>query len=123
MPLSKEQVIDLARHVDIFGAQNVTVLDISAQADWGSYVLVASFSGSRQGLGILAQVSTWLREHNSEIKVSDQSPENSWFICDAGDVIVHLFKEETRDYYALETQWKETQIIYPSVDRTSECEI
>lgn len=113
MPLPKEQVIDLARHMDTLGAQNVTVMDISVQTDWGSYVLIASFSSSRQGLGLLAEACTWLREHDAQIKVSDQDPENFWFVCDAGDVIVHLFKEDMRDYYSLETLWKEVQVIYP----------
>ena len=113
MPLSKEQVIDLARHMDTLGAQNVMVMDISVQTDWGSYVLIASFSSGRQGLGLLAEACSWLRARQAEIKVSDQDPENFWFVCDAGDVIIHLFKEDMRDYYSLETLWKEVQIIYP----------
>ncbi len=113
MPLSKEQVISLAQHIENEGAQNTLVIDISKQADWGSYVLIASFSSSRQGLGLLAQACTWLRDHDAEIKVSDQNPDNFWFLCDAGDIIIHLFKDDMRAYYSLETLWKESSIIYP----------
>lgn len=113
MRLTKEDIIVLAQRIEDLGAHHVIVLHISGQFDWADYVLIASFSSGRQGLGLLAETCTWLRDHDAQIKVSDQNPENCWFVCDAGDLIVHLLKDDMRDFYALETLWKDAHTIYP----------
>lgn len=112
MPISQGVATELAAYVHDNGGLGVTLLDISAQSDWGSYILIASFTSGRQALGLMALACTWLRERDFQIKVSDQSPESTWFLCDAGDIVLHFFTQEMRQYYALESLWKSGQIIY-----------
>lgn len=110
----EEQALELARHMDNLGALDVRVLDISQHSDWASYILIASFDGSgRKGLGFLAEACTMMRDFGADVRVADQSPENFWFVCDAGDIIIHLFKEEMRDYYSLEKLWHQARVVYP----------
>ena len=39
------------------------------------------------------------------VQVEGKNSDGNWVVVDTGDVIVHLFTEETRDYYALENMW------------------
>lgn len=38
-------------------------------------------------------------------------PESGWILMDYGDVVVHLFAPEARDYYDLEGFWKDAQVV------------
>lgn len=113
MPISQAQALELTIYIEEHGGLHVALLDVSNESDWNSYVLMATFTSRRQGLGLLGQACGWLRDHGFEIKVSDQEPENTWFLCDAGDIVVHLFTQDARDYYNLESVWKNGHIIYP----------
>lgn len=39
------------------------------------------------------------------------APENGWVLVDFGDVILHLFSPDRRDYYRLEDLWSEGKIL------------
>jgi len=58
--------------------------------------------------------SSLLREVKTEYHISSE-PEGiadaGWIVLDYGDVVVHLFSPEQRDYYALEELWSEGNII------------
>lgn len=46
-----------------------------------------------------------LKQSDYLVQVEGKNSDGNWVVVDAGDVIVHLFTEETRDYYALENMW------------------
>ncbi len=109
-PCSPEAIRDLiAQSLDADKAQNINTIDLRGQTDIADYIIVASGTSSRQ-VGALAQKiqerlkARGLRE--ARIEGSDQC---NWVIVDAGDVIVHIFKPEVREFYNIEKMWHDPE--------------
>jgi ribosome-associated protein len=83
-------------------AENVSVLDLRQQKAFTDFMVVASGTSSRH-LGFMAEyLKREAKSQCSNIHVED-GPD--WTLVDLGDVIVHLFKPETRELYAIEKMW------------------
>lgn len=89
-------------------AENAVVIPLSGKTDFADYMVVATGTSQRH-IGAMAQ---HLRE-----RIKDKTDRNAlvegdgaadWVLLDAGDVVVHLFRAETRAFYAIEKLWVET---------------
>jgi len=88
--------------------QNVLVLDVRHVTPIFDYFVIATGSSRRQMHAMSEEI-----DHKLEDEMGDQRlnisgyDESRWIVLDYGDVVVHLFDEETREYYALEDLWAE----------------
>jgi ribosome-associated protein len=91
-------------------AQDVVVIDLSGKTDLADYMVVASGSSQRQ----IGAMGEHLRENLKAAGLKGFSMEGQtrcdWVLVDAGDVIVHLFRPETRNFYELEKMWSGAEI-------------
>ncbi len=87
-------------------ALNVEIIDVRGKVDYSDYVVVMSGRSDRQvnALGRLIEEDL---EKNLKARClgMEGMPQGSWLLMDYGDVIVHIFHEDTRGYYDLETLW------------------
>ena len=87
-------------------ALDIVVIDLSGKTSFGDYMVIASGNSQRQ-VGAMAE---HLRENLKHAGIRDLAVEGAsqcdWVLIDAGDVIVHLFRPEVRDFYNLEKIWK-----------------
>lgn len=70
------------------------------------YIIVASGRSSRQVSALADKLRDRLKasgHQNVQIEGKDQC---NWVILDAGDIIVHLFKPEVREFYNIEKMWQ-----------------
>lgn len=86
-------------------AQDIVSIDLLGKSSLADYLIIASGTSQRQ-VGSMAQL---LREDLKkkglkEIHV-EGVPQCDWVLVDAGDVIVHVFRPEVRDFYHLERIW------------------
>ena len=86
-------------------AIDVLSIDLAGKTSIADIMIVASGRNSRHVAAIADHISTALKDSGAgRLKV--QGLENAdWVLIDAGDVIVHLFRPEVRDFYSLETIW------------------
>ena len=86
-------------------AENVTVLDLAGRAAFTDRMVIATGLADRQ----ITAMATHLEEKLSELGVKRVQIEGSggsdWVLMDAGDIVVHLFKPDARELYALERMW------------------
>ena len=68
------------------------------------YLLIASAQSSRQLYAIAEHIGIELKRQGI-IPIVDGTPPTDWVVVDAGDIIVHLFRPEARDFYNLEKMW------------------
>lgn len=82
------------------------MLDVREVASFADYFIVASAVNPRQMRALVETVSTELRKDGVRAGHREGEPDSGWVLMDFGDVIVHLFSPEHREYYGLEELWK-----------------
>ncbi|MEG1553963.1 MAG: ribosome silencing factor [Rikenellaceae bacterium] len=74
--------------------------------------IICSANSYTQVEAISQEIDRLMREEHNEKPIRVEGRENSlWIIVDYGDVMVHIFEKETRDFYALEKLWSDAKII------------
>ncbi len=86
--------------------EDVVILDMRDQTTWFDYFVLATGTSRRQLHAMSEEI-----DHKLEDELGDQRMgiegyrESRWIVLDYGTVVIHLFDEETRRYYSLETLW------------------
>lgn len=87
-------------------ALNVEIIDVIGKVDYADYVVVMSGRSDRQVAAIAKNVEADVRATTDARCLSIEGlPQATWVLMDFGDVIVHVFHEDTRGYYDLESLW------------------
>lgn len=87
-------------------AQNVEIIDVVGKVDYADYVVVMSGRSDRQVASLAKNVSNDVKKSIDLRALSVEGlPNASWVLMDFGDVIVHIFHQDTRGYYDLEALW------------------
>ena len=88
-------------------AEDILPVDLQGRSALADYIIIASGSSSRQ----VAALADYLRKAFIENGVKpvriEGLPQGDWVLIDAGDVLVHLFRPEVRDFYQLEERFEE----------------
>lgn len=87
-------------------AEDVRILEIGRLSSIADYLVLASGTSDKQAQAIAESVRTGLKKFGKPIDI-EGTQEGNWIVIDYGDVIVHVFREETRRYYDLDGLWAE----------------
>jgi ribosome-associated protein len=98
------QDLILAR-LDDDQAQDVVLIDLKDKSSVADYMIVASGRSHRHVGAIADHLLRALKEVGSGKARVEGMPHCDWVLIDAGDVIVHLFRPEVRQFYNLEKIW------------------
>ena len=92
--------------LDDMKAQAVKTLDVRQLTDVTDVMIIASGTSDRHVRAMASQVRERVAEtaRLRPIGVEGES-EGDWVLIDLGDVVVHLMRPETREYYDLERLW------------------
>ena len=86
-------------------ATDVLVLDVSSVTAIADYFVICSGATSRQVKAIADEVDSRLSKERVLPHHVEGMPECRWVLMDYGDVVVHVFDDEAREYYDLEGLW------------------
>jgi len=85
---------------------DVLVLDVCDQTALFDYFVIATGTSRRQLHAISEEIDDKLQKDLGDRRLGIEGYEDSrWIVLDYGNVVVHLFDEETRSYYDLESLW------------------
>jgi ribosome-associated protein len=87
-------------------ALNVKVLEIGKISSIADYLVLASGQSDKQTQAIAESVKQGLKKFGKTLAVEGLK-EGNWVVIDYGDVIVHVFREEIRRYYDLDSIWSD----------------
>lgn len=86
-------------------AQAVTVIDLDGKSSIADHMVIASGTSRRQVSAMADHLMERIKATGSVSPVIDGEEQGDWVLIDAGDVIVHLFRPEVREFYNLEKMW------------------
>jgi ribosome-associated protein len=98
----KDKVIDL---LDEMKALDVQTFDVTGMTTVTDYMIVTSGSSSRHVRSIASRVLEELREDGVRPLGSEGEEHGEWVLIDYGDVVLHVMRSETREFYQLEKLW------------------
>lgn len=90
-------------------AQNINILDLQNTTSFTRFMIFATGSSSRNIGAIANYVADELKKAGHPHTAIEGLRQAEWVLMDAGDIVVHLFQPETREYYKLEELWSETK--------------
>ena len=96
-------------------AENIITLDMRGLSSIADYFLFCSAENTRQVKAIVEEISVQLKENGAGVKRTEGLRESRWVVMDCGDVLLHIFLAEAREYYSLETLWGDApRLIFPA---------
>ena len=86
-------------------AEEVVQIDLRGRSDVADYMVVCSGRSTRQVIAISEKLADKLKQDLRLASRIEGKQAGDWVLIDAGDVIVHVFRPEVRDFYQLEKMW------------------
>lgn len=83
----------------------LALLDLRGLSSFTDYFLIASAESSRQVRALAERVEERLGQANVRMLHREGAGEAHWILLDYQDVVVHIFDEQTRQFYDLERLW------------------
>ncbi len=98
-------------------AEEITTINIQGKSTIGDYIVVAS-GRSHRHVGAVADylLRDLKKTGHGSVKIEGM-PSCDWVLLDAGDVIIHIFRPEVREFYNLEKIW---QVSSPDEEKPSQ---
>lgn len=101
------QMIDVViKSLDDAKAEDTVAIDITGKSSLSDHMVVTSGRSHRHVGAVADQVAKALREAGFGKPRIEGLPHCDWVLVDGGDVIVHIFRPEVREFYNLEKMWQ-----------------
>ena len=87
-------------------AENIVSIDIQGKSSLGDYMVIASGRSHRHVSAVADHLLRALKDAGLGGARVEGLASADWVLIDTGDVIVHIFRPEVRDFYNLEKMWQ-----------------
>ena len=87
-------------------AEEIVTIDIQEKSSLGDYMVIASGRSQRHVGAIADHLIRQLKKAGKGSPRVEGLQSADWVLIDAGDIIVHLFRPEVREFYSLEKMWQ-----------------
>jgi ribosome-associated protein len=104
--LSYEMAATAAQAASEMFATDVTVVDLRGLVSYTDYFVIASAETERQTRRVAEEVIEKMIESGHRPRSKRIEEGTAWISLDFLDVVVHVFTDEGRDYYRLESFWR-----------------
>ena len=109
------QPLDLARSVvstlEDKKGENILLMDIEGLASFADYFVICNGTSDRMLQSLADAVREAVKKEHGMISAVEGEPVDGWLVVDLGDVVLHLFSPEQREYYDLEKLWDRGKVL------------
>ena len=90
-------------------AEDVIILDMRKVANFCDYFVILSGNSNRQVRALGDAVVEKMKDSGVGSVLKQGLKEGAWVVLDVGDVLVHIFQRDLREFYQLEYLWQEAK--------------
>jgi ribosome-associated protein len=91
--------------------QDIRVLDVRRITDFTDYMIIVTGTSNRHVVSMADRVLDRLRAHGQRPLGIEGEDLGDWVLIDVGDVVVHIMRPQTRDFYNLEKLWGDSRAV------------
>lgn len=102
---SETQLARILSSLDEDKAEDIVQIDLRGKSAIGDYMVICSGRSSRQVTAISEKLADRLKHEIGVLSKIEGKDAGDWVLIDTGDVIVHVFRPEVREFYQLEKMW------------------
>jgi ribosome-associated protein len=115
-PFSSEQLLERTlSSLNEEKAEDVIAINLRGKSEVADNMIVCSGRSSRQVTSIAEKLASTLKQDFGILCKIEGKVQGDWVLIDAGDVVIHVFRPEVREFYQLEKMWMD-----PGLDGTSQ---
>ena len=86
-------------------AEDIVTIDLRGKSAIADHMVIASGRSTRQVSAMTEKLTDALKADHGVLARVEGKDAGDWVLVDTGDVIVHLFRPEVREFYQLEKMW------------------
>ena len=86
-------------------AEDIVQIPLRGKSEMADFMVIASGRSTRQVAAISEKLADRLKQELGVLCKTEGAEVGDWVLIDAGDVIVHVFRPEVREFYQLEKMW------------------
>lgn len=106
-----EMLEKIIRTFDSKKAEDIRAIKITNLTILADYFVIANGTSTTHTKTLAEEVEYQLSQEGIEPNRTEGYNGSNWVILDYGDIVVHVFYKETRDYYQLERLWSDGEMI------------
>ena len=91
-------------------ARDIIKIDLEKKSSIADFMIICSGNSNRHVISLSNYLVEALKKENLIYLNVEGKRNGDWVLVDAGDIIIHLFRSEVREYYGLEKMWAEEEI-------------
>ena len=86
-------------------AENILNIDLNGKSEQADNLVIASGTSNRHVTSIAEKLILAVKKNAKTLIRTEGIRNADWILIDCGDIVVHVFRQEVRDYYQLERIW------------------
>lgn len=86
-------------------AEDIVQIDLRGKTEIGDHMIICTGRSTRQVSGISERLAQRVKDEFGHTVRIEGKDSGDWVLIDTGDVIVHVFRPEVREFYQLEKMW------------------
>ena len=85
--------------------EDIVQINLRGKSEIGDYMVIASGRSTRQVAAMAEKLSERIKHEFGIVSKTEGKDTGDWVLIDTGDIIVHIFRPEVREFYQLEKMW------------------
>ncbi|MNI46221.1 Ribosomal silencing factor RsfS [compost metagenome] len=112
MPVSPNELMNLAvSAAEDKKAMNIVTLDLKEISLIADYFIICHGNSDTQVQAIATEIRKRAQEAGTNIRGIEGMDSARWVLMDLGDVVVHIFHRDEREYYNIERLWSDAKVV------------